>query len=179
VTKHLTCDINRRMYMSEGPCQRCPESRAAQPGANPTPTTRAPARCCRPPRAGLLHLLAPGVSLPQAGRTPQTPGPRRRCEGLLHGQALARLGRQTPGLCCLDRLDLERDCQSCGSGHASPRGRTWLGGRRTGPGPCVWNINLIGCCRRNWPEPMSCWCRTRSVQQLVGAAIMPPAARRF
>ena len=40
----LTCDINRRIYMSYGSRQRCSKSRPAQSGSHPPPRALVPAR---------------------------------------------------------------------------------------------------------------------------------------
>ena len=96
-TKPLTCDINKRIYMSHGSRQRSPESRTAQPGSHPAAGACAPARGCRAPRPRLLHLrdsrlsssvpmgLRPANLHEKVGRNPRpraTPG--RALPGRLH-----------------------------------------------------------------------------------------------
>ena len=173
----LTCVINRRTMMTSGPCQRCPESRAAQSGSNPTARTRTPARGCRAPRPGLLHLQAPGLSLSRAGTAAQTSGPGRRCQIVFHGEALPQPGGETARLRCFHRIDLERDRQPCLVGGAASRGRTWLTGRRVGSGRCGWNINSIDCRRKSWRRLMNCSCLTRSGPRLEPALASPRAMR--
>ena len=179
MTKPLTCVINRRIQMTYGSRQRCPESRAAQSGSQPAAGTRAPAPGRRAPRPCLLHLQAPGLSLSRAGTAAQTSGPGRRYESVFHGQALAQSGGQTPDLCSLDRIDLERDRQPCLVGGTASRGRTWLTGRRVGNGRCGSNINLIGCWARNWHTLMNCSCPTRSVPRFEPVPVISPANRSF
>jgi len=118
--------------MSYGPRQQCPEGRTAQPGSRPVTAVRALAR--RGPTTGpeLLDFPAPGLSLPRAGSATQAPSPRWRCQGVLHGQAVAQSRRATPRLRRFDRIDLKRDRQPCLLGRPIPWGRSWL----TGPGSC-------------------------------------------
>jgi len=172
----LTYDINGRIYMSYGPCQRCPESRTAQSGSHPTSGARAPARGRRTARSVLFHLQAPSLSLPRTGTAAQTPSPGRRCQSVVHRQALAHSGRQTSRLRRFHRIDLERDRQPCLVGGTSSRGRTWLTGHQVEHEPCGWIINLIDCCQRNWCRLMNCSClpRTSLPRLLLHAAI-----RRF
>src|SRR3974390_1290802 len=117
------------MYMADGPRQRCPEGRTAQPGAHLTSATRATARGRRAPCTRLLHLPAPGLSLSRAGAAAQTSGSGRRCESIVHGQVVAQPGRQASRVRRLDWADLKRDCQPGGVDRTPSRGRTWLAGR--------------------------------------------------
>ena len=177
--KPLTCVINRRTIMTDGPRQRGPESRAAQSGSNPAARTQIPARGRRAPRPGLLHLQAPGLSLSRAGTAAQTSGPGRRCQVVFHGEALPQPGGETARLRCFHRIDLERDRQPSLAGPARSRGRTWLTDRRVGKGRCGWNINLIGCWRRSWHTLMNCSCPTRSGPPPQPVPVIPPANRSF
>lgn len=177
--KSLTCDIKRRIYMLYAPRQRCPQSRTAQPGPHLVARTRAPARGRRSPCPDLLHLATAGLSLSRPGAATQTAGPGRRCQGILHRQAFAELGRQAPCVCRFDRADLERGRQPRSVGGAASRGRTWLTGHQVGNGRCGWNMHLIGCCRRNWPTRMSCSCPTRCGPPPEPVVANMPAVRRF
>jgi len=177
--KSLTCDINRRIYMLYGPRQRCPESRAAQPGSYPAARTRASARGRRAPLPGLLHLQAPGLSLSGTGSAAQTSGPGWRCQIVVHCEALPKPRRETAHLRCFHRIDLERDCQPCLVGGAPPRGRTWLTGRRVDNGRYGWNINSTDCCRRSWRRLMNCLRLPESGRQSERPPDIPAAIRRF
>lgn len=159
--KPLTCDINRRIYMTDGQSHRGPESRATQPGAHAAAPTRAPARGRRTPRPDLFPLPAPSLPLPRAGPAAQTSGSGRRCQSVLHGETLAQSGRETPHARRCDRIDAERDRQPRLTGAAAPRGRAWLTGRQLGRGSYGWNIDLIGCWRRSWRRLMNCSCPTK------------------
>ena len=177
--KSLTCDINRSIYMSYGPRQPCPESRAAQPGPHSASGARAPARGRRTPRPDLFHLQAPSLSLPRSGTATQAPSSGRRCQSVLHRQTLAQSRRQTPRLRRFHRIDLERNRQPCLLGGTPSRGRSWLTGRRVGNGRCGWNINWIDCCQRNWHRRMNCSCPPKSGQQPGLPPDKAAAIRRF
>ena len=177
--KFLTCDINRRIYMSYGSRQRSPESRTAQPGSHPAAGACAPARGCRAPRPRLLHLQAPGLSLSRTGSATQASSPSRRCQSVLHRQTLAQSGGQTPRLRRFHRIDLERNRHSCLLGGTASRGRSWLTGRRVDNERYGWNINLIDCCQRSWRRRMSCSCPPESGRQPGPLPDNPAASRRF
>ena len=177
--KFLTCDINRRIYMSYGPRQRCPESRAAQPGSHPAARTRATARGRRAPRPDLFHLQAPGLSLPRTGPATQTPSSGRRCQSVLHRQTFTPSRRQTPRLRRFHRIDLERNRQPGLLGGTASRGRWWLTGRRVGNKRCDWNINLIDCCQRSWRGRMNCSCPPKSGRRSGPLPDKSAAIRRF
>jgi len=177
--KPLTCVINRRTIMTDGSCQRYPESRTAQPGSHSAARTRATARGRRTSRRSLFHLQAPGLSLSPAGAATETAGSGRRCQSLLHNQTLPQPGGETPDVRNLDGIDLERDRQPGIAGCIASRGRTWLTGRRVGNGRCGWNINWIGCWRRSWHTLMNCSCPTRSGPPPEPGVVIPPANRSF
>lgn len=174
----LTRDVNRRICMSYGPCQRCPESRTAQSGSHTTAGARAPARGRRTTRPVLFHLQASGLSLPRTGATAQTPSPGRRCQSVLHRQTLAQSGRQASRLRRFHRFDLERDRQPCLVGGTASRGRTWLTGHQVDNEPCGWNINLTDCCQRNCCRLMNCSCPPKTSQPRL-LPHTPAAIRRF
>ena len=176
--KFLTCVTIRRIYMSYGAGQRCPKSRAAQSGSHPAARTQPPARGGRPPRPDLCHLQALGLSLSRAGAATETARSGRRCQSVLHREAFARSGGENPDIRRLDRVDAERDGQPSLAIGAASRGRPWLTARRISNGHCGWNINLIGCWRRNWLRHMSCSCPTRSGLQPEPLPGSPPASRR-
>ena len=177
--KFLTCDIHRRIYMSYGPRQRYPESRAAQPGSHPAARIRTPARGRRALRPGLFHFQAPSLSLSRTGPAPQARCPCRRCQSFLHRQTLAQSGSQTPRLCRLHRIDLERNRQPRLLGGTASRGRSWLTGRRIDNERYGWNINLIGCCQRSWRRRMSCSYPPEYGRQPGPLPDRPAASRRF
>ncbi len=177
--KVLTCDINRRIYMSYGPRYGCSEGRAAELGSHPVARIGSSGRGRRAPCAGLFHLQTPGLSLSRAGAATPTPASGRRCQSLFHGQAFAPFGGKTSDVRHLHRFDLERDRQPSVAGDAASWGRPWLTARQVGNGRCGWNINSIGCGRRNWPKLMNASCPTRSGSPSGQLPHRPQAARRF
>ncbi len=153
--QHLICDINRRIYMSYSPCQRCPESRTAEPGSHAA--ARAPTSACgrRATRQAKLHLQTTGLSLPRAGAATQTPGCSRRCKGLLHRQAVPQSCGQPSPLRRFHRIDFERNCRPGLLGGIASPGRPWLTGRRPGNEQYKRSISLIACYRKNWRRRMN------------------------
>src|SRR5208337_4876886 len=71
--KYLTCDINRRIDMSNASRQPYPKGRAAQLGPHPSAAVSALAGGCPAIGPELLHLRAPGLSLPRTGTATQAP----------------------------------------------------------------------------------------------------------
>ena len=175
----LTCDINRRIYMSNGTRQRCSKSRSAQSGAHPPPRACATSRGCRTLGSRVVGDQASSLSLSAAcSATPATcPGTRR--QGLLYRQALAPSGGNAPDVRRLDRLDPERDRQPRRAGGTASWGRPWLTIRQVGNERCGWNINLIGCGRRNWLRLMHASRPTRSDAPTGQQPHCPDATRRL
>ena len=171
----LTLDINRRIYMSNVPRQPYPKGRTAQLGAQPFAAVSALARGCPAIGPEMLHLRAPGLSLPRAGTTTQAPRPGRRCQSVLHGQAFAPSRRATSRLRRCDRIDLERDRQPCLLGGTAPRGRSWL--TRLSHEPSIWNTASTDYCRTSWFRPTNCSRRTGAGR--LPQARSPQAARRL
>jgi len=153
----LTCDINRRIYMSNGTRQRCSKSRSAQSGAHPPPRACATSRGCRTLGSRVVGDQASSLSLSAAcSATPATcPGTRR--QGLLYRQALAPSGGNAPDLRRLNRLDPERDRRPSRASDTPSWGRPWLTTPWVGNARCGWNINLTGCGQRSWPRFMNAW----------------------
>jgi len=177
--KFLTCDINSLTYMSYVPCQRYSKGRAAQSGSHPTPPARATAPSRRTPGPRLVHLQAPSLSLSSACSATQATDSRGRCQGLFYRQALASSSGNAPYVRGLNRLDLERDRQPSVAGGATSWGRPWLTARQVGNERCGWNINLMGCGRRNWLRLMNASCLTRSGSPTGQLPHHPEASRRF
>lgn len=175
----LTCDINRRIYMSYDPLERCPESRTAQSGSQPVARTTTPSRSRRTTRPGLFHLQAAGLSLSPTGSATQATSPGQRCESVLHCQAFPQPGRQAPRVRRFHRIDLERNRQPCLLSGIASRGRSWLSGHQIDNARCDWNTNLIDCCQTSWHRPMNCSCPAESVRQGRLPPRRPVAARRF
>ena len=120
--KCLTCDINGRIDMSDASRQPYPKGRAAQLGPHPSAAVSALAGGCPAIGPELLHLRAPGLSLPRAGTTTQAPSPGRRCQSVVHYQAFAPSRTATSRLRRFDRIDLKRDRQPRLLGGTAPRG---------------------------------------------------------
>ena len=175
--KCLRYDINRRTYMTHASRQPYPKGRTDQLGSNPSAalSALAPGRPAIGPE--LLHLRAPGLSLPRASTAPQAPSPGRRCQSILHRQALAPSRRATPRLRRFDRIDLKRDRQSCLLEGTAPRGRSWLSRRPVSHEPCCWNIASTDGCRTSWFRPTNCSRRTGAGRLLQVRS--PQAARRW
>jgi len=177
--KFLTCDVNRRTYMSHGTRHRCSEGRAAQLGPHPVARTGSSARGCRTPCPGLLHLQTPSLSLSRAGAATPTSASGRRCQSLFYGQAFAPFGGKTADVRHLHRVDVERDRQPNGAGDTASWGRPWLTISQVGNERCGWNINLIGWGWRNWRRLMNASCPTRSDAPTGQLPRRPEATRRF
>jgi hypothetical protein len=177
--KFLTCDINRRTYMSYGPCHGCSEGRAAQLGSHPVARTGFSSRGCRAPCPELLHLQTSSLSLSRASSATPTSASGRRCQSLFYGQAFAPFGGKTADVRDLHQLDLERDRQPRGAGGTASWGRPWLTIRQVGNERCGWNINLIDCGCRNWRRLMNASCPTRSSSPTGPLPHRPKATRRF
>ena len=175
--KRLSDDINERTYMSNASRQPYPKGRTAQLGPHPSAAVSAFARGCPAIGPELLHLRAPGLSLPRAGTATQAPRPGRRCQNVLHRQTFAPSGRATPRLCRFDRIDLERDRQPCLLGGTAPRGRSWLSRRAVRHEPSIWNTASTDYCRTSWFRPTNCSRRTGAGRLLP--ALSPQAARRW
>ena len=177
--KFLTCDINRRTYMSYRPRHGCSEGRAAQLGPHPVARTGSSARGCRTPCPGLLHLQTPSLSLSRAGAATPTSASGRRCQSLFYGQAFAPFGGKTADVRHLHRVDVERDRQPNGAGDTASWGRPWLTTRWVGNARCGWNINLTGCGQRSWPRLMNAWCPTEFRTPPEPLPCCRKAGRRF
>ena len=173
----LTCDINRRIYMSNVPRQPYPKGRTAQLGAQPFAAVSALARGCSAIGPQMLHLRAPGLSLPPAGTATQAPSPGRRCQSVLYSQAFAPSRTAAPRLRRFDRIDLERDRQPCLLGDTAPRGRTWLTRRPVSHEPSIWNTASTDYCRTSWFRPTNCSCRAGTGRLLQARSLQ--AARRL
>jgi hypothetical protein len=151
--KYLSYDMYGCTYMSNGSRQPYPKSRTAQPGSHPSAAVSALARGCPAISPELLHLRAPGLSLPRAGTATQAPSTGGRCQSVLHCQAFAPSGRATPHLRRFDRIDLERDRQPCLLGGPAPRGRSWLIRRAVSHEPCIWNTASTDYYWTSWFKP--------------------------
>lgn len=174
--KCLTDDISRRIYMSYASRQPYPKGRTAQLGPHPSAALSALARGCPAIGPQLLHLRAPGLSLPRAGTATQAPSPGRRCQTVLYRQAFAPSRRATPHLRRFDRIDLERDRQPCLLGGTAPWGRSWLTQRAVRHEPSIWNTASTDYCRTSWFRPTNCSRRTGAGRLL--RARSSQAARR-
>ena len=175
--KCLNDDINRRIYMTYASRQPYPKGRTDQLGSHPSAAVSALAPGCPAIGPELLHLRAPGLSLPRAGTATQAPSPGRRCQSILHRQAFAPSRRATPRLRRFDRIDLKRDRQPCLLGGTAPRGRSWLSRRPVSHEPSIWNIASTDYCRTSWFRPTNYSCRTGARRLLQARS--PQAARRL
>ena len=175
--KRLSDDVNERIYTTNVSRQPYPKSRTAQLGSHPFAAVSALARGGPAIGPALLHLRAPGLSLPRAGTATQAPRPGRRCQSVLHRQAFAPSRRATPRLRRFDRIDLERDRQPCLLGGTAPRGRSWLSRRAVRHEPSIWNTASTDYCRTSWLRPTNCSRRTGAGQLLQDPS--PQAARRW
>jgi hypothetical protein len=169
--KYLSDDVYRRIYMSYASRQPYPKGQTAQLGPHPFATVSVLARGGPAIGPEVLHLGAPGLSLPRAGTATQAPRPGRRCESILHRQAFAPSCGATPQLRHFDRIDLERDRQPCFLGGPAPWGRSGLIGRAVRREPSIWNTTSTDYSRTSWLRPTSCSHRT-------GAGRLLPARSR-
>jgi len=177
IKKHLICDVNGRIYMSNASRQPYPKGRTAQLGPHPFAAVSTLAGGCPAIGPELLHLRAPGLSLPRAGTATQAPSPGRRRQSVLHDQAFAPSGPATPRLRRFDRIDLKRDRQPCLLGGTAPRGRSWLSRRPVRHEPSIWNTASTDYCRTSWFRPTNCSRRTGAGRLLQDRS--PQAARRW
>ena len=175
--KRLTYDINGRMYMSDASRQPYPKGRTDQLGSHPSAAISTLARGRAAIGPELLHLRAPGLSLPRAGTATQAPSSGRRCQSILHRQAFAPSRGATPRLRRFDRIDLERDRQPCLLGGPAPRGRSWLSRRPVSHELCIWNTTSTDYCRTSWSRPTN-YSRRTGARRLLQAR-SPRAARRL
>ena len=175
--KCLTNDISRRIHMSYASRQPYPKDRTDQLGSHPSAAVSTLARGRPATRPELLHLRAPGLSLPRAGTATQASSPGRRCQSILHRQAFAPSRTATPRLRRFDRIDLKRDRQPCLLGGPAPRGRSWLTRRPVSHEPSIWNTASTDYCRTSWFRPTTCSCRTGARRLLQARS--PRAARRL
>ena len=175
--KCLTYDVNRLIDMSDASRQPYPKGQAAQLGPHPSAAVSALARGGPAIGPELLHLRAPGLSLPRAGTATQAPGPGRRCQSVLYYQAFARSRRATPRLRRFHRIDLKRDRQPCLLGGTAARGRSWLSRRVVRYEPSIWNTASTDYCRINWFRLTNYSHRTGAGRLLQARS--PQAARRW
>ena len=175
--KYLTYDIIGRICPSDASRQPYPKGRTAQLGPHSAAAVSALARGRPAFGPELLHLRAPGLSLPRAGTATQAPSPGRRCQSVLHRQALAPSRRATARLRRFDRIDLKRDRQPCLLGGTAPRGRSWLTRGPVSHEPSIWNTASTDYCRTNWFRPTNCSRRTGAGRLLQARS--PQAARRL
>ena len=175
--KCLKDDISRRMYMANASRQPYPKGRTAQFSSHPSAAVSALARGRSAPGPELLHLRAPGLSLPRTGTATQAPSPGRRCQSILHRQAFAPSRTATPHLRRFDRIDLKRDRQPCLLGGPAPRGRSWLSRRPVSHERCIWNTTSTDYCRTSWSRPTN-YSRRTGARRLLQAR-SPRAARRW
>ena len=175
--KCLIYDINWSIYMSYTSRQPYPNGRTAQLGPHPSAAVSALARGCPAIGPEVLHLRAPGLSLPRAGTATQAPRPGRRCQSILYRQAFAPSGRATPRLRRFDRIDLERDRQPCLLGGTAPRGRSWLSRRAVRLEPSIWNTASTDYCRKSCFRPTNCSRRIGAGR--LHQALSRQAARRW
>lgn len=177
IKKCLMYDINRRTLMSNASRQPYPKGRTDQLGPYPFAPVSTLARSRPAIGPELLHLRAPSLSLPRAGTATQAPSPGRRCQSVLHDQAIAQSRTATSRLRRFYRIDLKRDRQPCLLGGTAPRGRTWLTRRLASHEPCIWNTASTDYCRTSWFRPTNC-SRQTGVGRLL-QALSPQAARRW
>ena len=175
----LTCDINRRTYMSYASRYRYTEGRAAQSGSHPTSGARTTAPSCRALGPRVVHFQAASLSLPRSGSAAQTARSCAGCQSFFYGQAFATSGGNAPHVRCLHRIDLERDRQPSVAGGPAPWGRPWLTAGQIGHARCGWNINLIGWGQRNGLRLMSAWYLTRPVSPMGPRLHRPRSTRRI
>ena len=175
--KYLSYDVYRRTYMSNASRQPYPKGRTAQLGPHPFTAVSPLARGCPEIGPELLHLRAPGLSLPRTGTATQAPSSGRRCQSILHREAFAPYRTATPRLRHFDRIDLERDCRPCLLGGPAPWGRSWLSGRAVSCEPSIWNTTSTDYCGTSWFRPTTCSHRTGAGP--LPRPRSPQAARRW
>ena len=146
------------MFMTDVTRQPCPEVRATQSRLGSTSANGSAFRCCRTTGAGLLHFTASSLPLPRAGSATEGAGPSHRSQIGVYRQTSTQPDSAGPSVRCHQTIVDQRGSQP-GIARAAPtRARAWVSRDQIGPGPVVWYIDSIACCRKNWCKSTSCWC---------------------
>ena len=145
--------------MTDAPRQQCSKGRATQSRAGAASASGTAFRCRRKARSGLLHFLAPSVSLSRASSAIERSRSSGRSQTGIYRQTSWQLDSASPSVRCGQTIVHQRGGQPGAARAASARARAWVSRGRIGHGPVVWNIDLIACCRTNWRKSINCWCR--------------------
>jgi hypothetical protein len=141
-----------------------PKEPSASSRARPLAAGRSTLRCSRADGAGLFHIAASGLSLPRTSSAAKTPGPARRSQTGLHGEASSQPRSARAHFCCGQRIVHQRGSQPSVARAAAARARAWVSRNQFGHEPCSWNIDSIVCCQTNLLTCTTCSCQTDASQ---------------
>jgi len=145
--------------MTDGPRQQCSKGRATQSRAGAASASGTAFRCRRKARSGLLHFLAPSVSLSRASSAIERSRSSGRSQTGIHRQTSSQPDSAGSSVRCDKAIVHQRGSQPGTARAPAARARAWVSRGRIGHGPVVWNIDLIACCRTNWRKSINCLCR--------------------
>lgn len=175
---HLTYVTQSCIYMTYGPRQRCPESRASESRSGPAATGRPTARGCRAVGARLFHLPPAGLSVPPASRAIESASGGQRAQAGVHGEASAHCDSACAVVRIRQRIIHQRSRQPGVAGPAAATAWAWLSRSRFGRAPWHGNIASTGCCPRSWRRFIRCWCPTSAGPSRVRGSHRPPSGWR-
>jgi len=139
--------------------QQCSKGGTTQSCAGAPSADGTAFRCRREARSGLLHFLAPSVSLSRASSAIERSRSSWRSQTGIYRQTSSQPDSAGPRVRCDQRIVHQRGGQPGTARATAARARAWVSRGRIGLGLVVWNIDLIACCRTNWPKSINCWCR--------------------
>ncbi len=155
---HLTCVSTGCIYMTYGPRQRRPESRASQSSTRVAPAVRPTSRCGGAIGAGLFYLSPASLSVPPASAASQGTRPCERGQVGVHCQASTQFDSSRAVVRRGEGTVDQRGRQSGFARTAPARARAWVSRSQLGYSRFSWNIGLTVCCPRNWPRSTKRWC---------------------
>lgn len=175
---HLTYVIEGCMYMTYGPRQRCPESRASESRSGPAATGRPTPRGCRAAGARLFHLFPAGVSLPPASAAIESARGSQRAQAGVHGEAAAHADPARAVVRICQGVVHQRRRHPGVVGPAAARAWAWLSRHRLGLARYSGNTASTVYCPRSWPRSTRCWCPTSAGPSPERGAPGPPTGWR-
>jgi hypothetical protein len=155
----LTCVSTGCIYMTYGPRQRRPESRASQSSTRAASAVRSTSGCGGTIIAGLFYLSPASLSVPPASAASQRTRPCERGQVGVHCQASTQFDSSRAVVRLGEGIVDQRGRQSGFARTAPARARAWVSRSQFGYSPFSWNIGLTVCCQRSWPRSTKRWYR--------------------
>lgn len=147
--------------MSYAPCRRSSTGATPQSLPHPAAALFVAFASSAEARRGMRHLLAPGLSLCEAGAAPQPSRSGQPAQDRLHREVAHHAGPPAASPCRAHRTHLERSRQPGPDCDARPRAEAWLKrghpGRR---GRFISNIISTVCSLPDSHKRTNCWCLT-------------------